>query len=78
MFEPLSSVAVARDDVDIVGAGLDRHARGLQIVAITPARQQYLSDWNTVLTEQALDPDHTSRHRGYRRCQRASNLEPDR
>jgi hypothetical protein len=47
-------------------------------VAIIPARQQYLSDWNTVLTEQALDPDHTSRHRGYRRCQRASNLEPDR
>lgn len=56
MFEPLSSVAVARDDIDIVGAGLDRHARGLQIVAIIPARQQYLSDWNTLLTDTSTRP----------------------
>src|SRR5205823_12294061 len=46
-----SAVAVARHNIEIVPAGSDGHARGLQVVPVIPARQQYLSDWDTVLVE---------------------------
>jgi hypothetical protein len=58
----LSTVAIVCHDVKIVGAGLDSHARGFEIVALVAPWKEHLTDRYAVAVEHQDTPLAVDRH----------------